>query len=174
MCPLTSAPSIQHTTLDKLIYLLSGSASLPPSLSSLPQLLLSLLSSLPLSSQLASEVLAMAVHLSALLLPFFPPPLLLPLFQALEKLVYLSPLPQPLSLALPRLLKGCGHLTLPHPPRVSLPNENVYFLTFNLSPSQSAVLHIITALFQTLLQNGSWLAQHLTLDAFKEFAEVSA
>ena len=114
----------------------------------------------------------MAVHLSALLLRFFPPSLLLPLFQSLEKLLHLSPLPHPLSLALPHLLKGCGHLSLPHPQRVSLLESTLSLLTFNLSPSQSAVLDIITILFQTLLHGSSWLTQHFTLDAFKSFAEV--
>lgn len=119
--------SLQHFALEQLNSALVGCTSLPPSLSSLPQLLVSVLSSLSPSTQLSTELLALTIHLSSLLVSFISTSHLLSLLQAVEKVSLLSPLPHPLALAMPCLLKRCGHLTLPPPQRVS------HFLTRYLS-----------------------------------------
>lgn len=93
--------------------------SVPAVLSSLPDQLLLVLTSLPLSSQSSSEVAAMVLHLSSLLLSSSPPLSLLPLFQAVSQFLSLHPLPQPLALATPLLLKYCGQLVVPQQVQVS-------------------------------------------------------
>ena len=109
----------QHDTLERVCCLVPEHTALPPSLSPLPQLLLTILTSLAPSSQLACEILALAVHLSSLLFSFMPTRHVISLLYGLENLIHLYPLPQLLAVAIPHLLKCCGHLTLPQSARVS-------------------------------------------------------
>ena len=126
-------PTLQHATMEKINCVLHSLDSLPSSLSSLPDHLLSILTTLPHSSQLASEVVAMAVHLSSLLLTHSSFPLF-PVFQALHKHLSLHPSPQPFALASPSFLKQCGHLTLPQQAQVSRKHFYVDSLSLFLSP----------------------------------------
>lgn len=93
----------------------------PPT--SLPPLLLSLLTSLPPSTQLASEVTAMAVHICSFFNSSLQPAQVDCLFKAVQCLVSLHPLPLPQAMSASQLLKHCSHLSLPQSAVVSAPVE---------------------------------------------------